>query len=113
MGQKQYFGQHEVNINIFNGSTLLHSTSTKLNSVPGKQSYPIDLVERLRILKNITYTIRLNMKGNSCFQGEDYKAVVKIDDDACVTFTDSASSPNGINSRHDQIPGIILSRAYL
>jgi hypothetical protein len=43
----------------------------------------MDLAEPLRILKNITYTIKLNMKGNSCFDGKDYKSVVKIDDDAC------------------------------
>ena len=72
----------------------------------------MDLAEPLRILKNITYTIKLNMKGNSCFDGKDYKSVVKIDDDACVTFTNSSLSKNGTNSTEGQIPGIILSRGY-
>ena len=112
-GSKQYSGQHEVNINILNGSAILGLTSTKLTSVPGKESYPMDLAEPLRILKNITYTIKLNMKGNSCFDGKDYKSVVKIDDDACVTFTNSSLSKNGTNSTEGQIPGIILSRAFL
>jgi hypothetical protein len=31
-GSNQYSGQHEVNINILNGSGILGSTSTKLNS---------------------------------------------------------------------------------
>jgi hypothetical protein len=53
------------------------------------------------------------MKGNSCFRGEDYRTVVKIDDVACVIFTDSASSPNGTSSTQGQIPGIILGRGYL
>jgi hypothetical protein len=111
-GSQQCSGQHDVNINILNDSTPLGSTSTKLNSVPGKISYPIDLTEPLRILKNITYTIQLNIKGNTCFSGTDYQTVVRIDDDACVTFTDSASSTNGTNSTDGQIPGIILSRGY-
>jgi hypothetical protein len=111
-GTRQCSGQHDVNINILNDSTPLGSTSTKLNSVPGKISYPIDLTEPLRILKNITYTIQLNIKGNTCFSGTDYQTVVRIDDDACVTFTDSASSPNSTNSTQGQIPGIILSRSY-
>ena len=111
-GSQQCSGQHDVNINILNDSTPLGSTSTKLNSVPGKISYPIDLTEPLRILKNITYTIQLNIKGNTCFCGTGYKTVVRIDDDARVTFTDSSSSPNETNSTRGQIPGIILSRGY-
>jgi len=50
-GSKPYSGHHDVTINILNGSILLGLTSTKLNSVPGKGSYPIDLAEPLRILK--------------------------------------------------------------
>jgi len=111
-GSTQYFRQHDVNINILNDSTILGSTSTKLNSVPGKESYPIDLAEPLRILKNITYTIKLNMKGYSCFSGTYCKTVVKIDDDAWVTFTNSSLSTNGISSTQGQIPCIILSRSY-
>ena len=112
-GSTQYSGQHDVNIKILNGPTILGSTSTKLYSVPGKESYPIDLAEPLRILKNITYTIKLNMKGNSCLRGNNYKAILKIDDYSYVTFTDSASSPNGTSSTQGQIPGIILGRGYL
>ena len=111
-GSTQYSGHHEVNINILNGSTHLGSTRTKLKHVPGKQSYPIDLAEPIQILKNITYTIKLNMKGNSCVSGKDYKTVVKIDDGSTVTFTDSELSKNGTNSTKGQIPGIILSRHY-
>jgi hypothetical protein len=112
-GSTQYSGHHEVNINILNGSTHLGSTRTKLKHVPGKQLYPLDLAEPIRILKNIAYTIKLNMKGNSCFRGKDYKTVVKIDDGSTVTFTDSESSKNGTNSTTGQIPGIILSRHYV
>jgi hypothetical protein len=108
-GSIKYSGQHDVNITILNGSTLLVSTSTKLNSVPGKGSYPIDLAEPLRILQNIMYTIKLNMKGKDCFRGKDYKTNVKIYDDSYVTFTDSSSSPNDTTSTNGQIPGIILS----
>ena len=108
-GSSTYSGQHDVNITILNGSTLLASTSTKLNSVPGKESYPIDLAEPLRIVQNSTYTIKLNMMGEHCFGGKDYKTVVKISDDSCVTFTDSSSSPNATTSTTGQIPGIILS----
>ena len=111
-GSIQYSGQHEVNINILNGYTVLDSTSTKLNSVEGKQYYPINLANPLRILKNIRYTIKLNMKGNICFSGTGYKTVVKIDDGSTVTFTDSAVSPYRTNSTRGQIPGIILSRTY-
>ena len=111
-GSKQYSGHHDVNINILNGYTHLGSTSTKLNSVPGKQSYPIDLAEPIRILKNITHTIKLNMKGNSCFSGKDYNTVVKIDDGSTVTFTDSELSTNGTERTRGQIPAIILSRHY-
>jgi hypothetical protein len=112
-GSKQYSGQHEVNIDILNDYTILGSTSTKLYSVEGKELYPIDLAEPLRILKNIRYTIKLNMKGNSCFKGKNYRRVVKIDDDSSVTFTDSVASPNGTSSTQGQIPVIILSRPYL
>ena len=112
-GSIQYSGQHEVNINILNGSAVLDSTSTKLNSVKGYQFYPINLANPLRILKNIRYTIKLNMKGNICFSGTGYKTVVKIDDGSTVTFTDSESSQNGTNSTTGQIPGIILSRHYV
>jgi hypothetical protein len=89
---------------------FLHTTESlpELTS-PGKISYPIDLTEPLRILKNITYTIKLNIKGDTCFSGTNYQTVVRIDDDACVTFTDSALSPNAANSTHGQIPGIILN----
>jgi hypothetical protein len=80
-GSTQYSGQHDVNVNISEGSTILGSTSKKINSVPGKESYPIDFIEPLRILKNTTYSITLNMKGANCFTGTDYKAIVKIDDD--------------------------------
>ena len=111
-GSSEYSGQHDVNITILNGSTLLGSTSTKLNSVPGKESYPIDLAEPLRILKNITYTIKLNMMGEGCFRGKDYKTVVKIYHNSSVTFTNSLSSPNATNSTQGQVPGIILSRSY-
>ena len=111
-GSSKYSGQHDVNINILNGSAVLDSTSTTLNSVEGKQHYPINLAKRLRILTNITYTIQLNMKGNSCFCGTGYKTVVKIDNDARVTFTNSSSSSNGTNSTRGQIPGIILCPAY-
>ena len=111
-GSKHYSGHHAININILNGSTLLGSTSTKLTSVPGKASYPIDLAEPLRILKNIRYTIELNMKGNNCFRGKDYKTIVKIDDISTVTFADSLLSTNGTDSRRGQIPGIILSRSF-
>ena len=111
-GSQQCSGQHDVNINILNESTPLVSTSTKLNFVPGKISYPIDLTEPLRILKNITYTIKLNIKGNTCFSGTDYQTVVKIHDDSSVTFTDSSSSHNGTDSTGGQIPDIILSRGY-
>jgi len=111
-GSKHYSGQHDVKINILNGSTILDSTSTKLTSSPGKKSYPIVLAEPLRILKNITYTIKLNMKGYSCFSGTYCKTVVKIDDDAWVTFTNSSLSTNGISSTQGQIPCIILSRSY-
>jgi hypothetical protein len=62
------FLQHFIVFVISFGSAILGLTSTKLTSVPGKESYPMDLAEPLRILKNITYTIKLNMKGNSCFQ---------------------------------------------
>jgi hypothetical protein len=58
------------------------------------------------------YTIKLNMKGNSCFNGKDYKQVVKIDDDSSVTFNNSSFSMNGTNSTIGQIPGIILSCSY-
>ena len=109
-GSKQYSGQHYVNISILNGSIILGSTSTELTSAPGKQSYPIYLAEPLRILKNDRYTIRLNMKGDGCFRGKDFKKVVKIDE-VCVTFTDSSSSSNGTNITSGQIPAIILSRA--
>jgi BTB/POZ domain-containing protein 1/2 len=111
-GSNHYSGQHDVNINILNGSILLSSTSKKLISVPGKESYPIELAEPLRILKTIMYTIKLNMKGNSCFNGKDYKQVVKIDDDSSVTFNNSSFSMNGTNSTIGQIPGIILSCSY-
>jgi hypothetical protein len=107
-----FYTRLEAYLKFLNDSTPLGSTSTKLNSVIGKISYPIDLTEPLRILKNITYTIKLNIKGNACFSGTDYQTVVRIDDDACVTFTDSASSTNGTNSTDGQIPGIILSRGY-
>ena len=80
-GSNQYSGQHEVNINILNGPTLLGSTNTKLNSVEGTYYYPINLDKPLRISKNIRYTIELNMKGNNCFCGKDLQAVVKIYDD--------------------------------
>jgi hypothetical protein len=111
-GSIQYSGQHEVNINILNGSAVLDSTSTKLNSVKGYQFYPINLANPLRILKNIRYTIKLNMKGNICFSGTGYKTVVKIDDGSTVTFTDSELSPHRTNNTRGQIPGIILSRSY-
>jgi hypothetical protein len=52
------------------------------------------------------------MKGDNCCSGTDYKAIVKIDDDSSVTFTDSSPSPNGTSSSKGQIPGIILSRPY-
>jgi hypothetical protein len=97
-GSTQYSGQHDVNINISDGSTILGSTSKKINSVPGNESYPIDFIEPLRILKNITYTIKLNMKGDICFSGTDYKAIVIIDHDSSVTVTDSSASPNGTSS---------------
>ena len=112
-GSTQYSGQHEVNINILNRFTIQGSTSTKLNSVPRKESYSVDLAEPLRILKNIRYTIKLNMKGDDCFCGKDYQTVVKIYDDSSVTFTDSSSSPNATDTTGGQIPGIILSRPYL
>ena len=67
-GSKQYSGQHYVNINILSGFTILGSTSTKLCSVEGSELYPINLAEPLRILKNIRYTIKLNMKGDRCFR---------------------------------------------
>ena len=111
-GSRQYSGQHDVNVNISDGSTILGSTSQKINSVSGKESYPLDFIEPLRILKNITYRITLNMKGANCFSGTDYKAIVKIDDDSSVTFTNSSSSPNETSSSKGQIPGIILSRPY-
>ena len=107
-GSKQYSGQHDVNINILKGSTILGSTSTKLNSVPSKESYPIDLAELLRIYINITYTIKLKMKGNSCFNGKDYKTVVQIDDGSSVTFTNLSLSKNGTSTTGGQIPGIIV-----
>ena len=109
-GSTQYSGQHDVNVNISEGSTILGSTSKKINSVPGKESYPIDFIEPLRILKNTTYSITLNMKGANCFTGTDYKAIVKIDDDSSVTFKNSSSSLNGTDISKGQIPGIILSR---
>ena len=111
-GSKLYSGHHDVNINILNGSTLLGLTSTKLISVPGKESYSIDLAEPLRILKNIRYTIKLNMKGNGCFSGKNYKTVVQIDDGSTVTFTNSELSPNGTSRTGGQIPGMILGRHY-
>jgi hypothetical protein len=111
-GSTQYAGQHDVNINILNGSILLGSTNKKLTSVPGKESYPIELAEPLRILKTIRYTIQLNMKGKSCFTGKDYRTVVKIDDDSSVTFSNSLLSTNGTHNTIGQIPGIILSRCY-
>ena len=110
-GSKQYSEQHYVKISILNGSTILGSAFTKLTSVPEKNVYPIYLPEPLRILANSTYTIKLNMKGGSCFCGKNYKTEVKRDDDACVTFTNSSSSPNGTNITSGQIPAIILSRA--
>ena len=67
-GSKQYSGQHDVKINILSGFTILGSTSTKLYSVEGKELYPINLAKPLRILKNIRYTIKLNMKGDRCFR---------------------------------------------
>jgi BTB/POZ domain-containing protein 3/6 len=112
-GSKEYSGQHDVNINISDGSTILGSTSKKINSVPGTESYPIDFIEPLQILKNITYTIKLNMKGDICFSGTDYKANVILDHDSSVTFTDSPTTPYGTSSSRGQIPGIILSQPYV
>ena len=110
-GSNQHSGQHEVNINILTGSGILGSTSTQFNSVEGYTFYPINLAKPLRILKNIRYTIKLNMKGNMCFSGTGYKTVVKIDDGLTVTFTDSELSPYRTSSTRGQIPGIILSRS--
>ena len=112
-GSTQYSGQHDVNINISDGSTILGSTSKKINSVPEKRSYPIYFIEPLRILKNIKYRIKLNMKGDNCCSGTDYQTIVNIDDDSSVTFTDSSSSRNGTSSKGGQIPGIILSQPYV
>jgi hypothetical protein len=109
----QYSGKHEVNINILNDSAVLDSTSTQLNSVVGKQYYEINLANPLRILNNIRYTIKLNMKVISASVVTNYKTIVKIDNGSTFTFTDSALSLHRTNSISGQIPGIILSRSYI
>ncbi|CAG2219712.1 unnamed protein product [Mytilus edulis] len=107
-GSNTYSGSNELTVNILQGTTVLSTTQTTLNSTKGKQIYEIPVAYPVEIVAEKRYTVQLSMKGENTFKGKNYQKVI-IRDDFAVTFFDSSQPPgNSTTEKAGQIPGLVF-----